>query len=425
MRKTKASPLCPLLELIILTFVVWFAFYFCGSERILAERQPFCHYRVIPDEKGQFIIVHADLKLQGSIPYLKDFGQMESIHWFVGDREISVKSRRTGDIISFSDLPAKGELKVIYRLKCVTESRPGYRKRLMGFSNFVLVREGLFLGIEGLASEFVDIFWKLPSGWTLVLGSEGLQRFVDTQKTLWVAGKTAQLTEEKVGDKFFRVGIMEGVYDVNLTEAVTTLKSVFHDAWNDCGQLAASNFGIAVVPRKSIGGGTSLGFTIISENNWITVVHEMLHWWTNRRSPAWFREGVHTYISAKILTRLGLLSQDQFDSFLRECLNEHNEVVKREGKLQTLAESSDDYDNRKGGGDMYGLMPVFASKLDREINSYNPEASLDQVFAAVCQKRHKKLDIKALIKEMTGYDPRPLFQKYFYSKVEDVSALLK
>ena len=127
----------------------------------------------------------------------------------------------------------------------------------------------------------------------------------------------------------------------------------------------------------------------------------------------------------KRATWLGLLSQDQFDSFLRECLNEHNEVVKREGKLQTLAESSDDYDNRKGGGDMYGLMPVFASKLDREINSYNPEASLDQVFAAVCQKRHKKLDIKALIKEMTGYDPRPLFQKYFYSKVEDVSALLK
>ena len=127
----------------------------------------------------------------------------------------------------------------------------------------------------------------------------------------------------------------------------------------------------------------------------------------------------------KRATWLGLLSQDQFDSFLRECLNEHNEVVKREGKLQTLAESSDDYDNRKGGGDMYGLMPVFASKLDREIHSYNPEASLDQVFAAVCQKRHKKLDIQALIKEMTGYDPEPLFQKYFYSKVEDVSGLLK
>lgn len=424
MRKTETSLLRSLPELVILALVVWFAFCFCGSERILAERQPVCRYRVIPDENGQFITVLADLKLQGSVLYLKDFGQLESIHWFVGDREISVKSRRTGDIISFSDLPAKGEVKVVYRLKCVTESRPGYRKRLMGFSNFVLVREGLFLGIKGLASEFVDISWKLPSGWTLVLGGEGLQRFAATQKTLWVAGKTAQLTEEKVEDKFFRVGIIEGVYDVDLTEALTTLKSVFHDAWNDCGQLAANNFGIAVVPGKSIGGGTSLGFTIISENNWITIVHEMLHWWTNRRSPAWFREGIHTYISAKILTRLGLLSQDQFDSFLEKCLNEHSEVVEREGKLQTLAESSDDYDNRKGGGDMYGLMPVFAYKLDREIHSYNPEASLDQVFAAVCQKRHKRLDILALIKDITGYDPTPLFQKYFYSRVEDVAELL-
>ena len=419
------SLLRSLLELIILTLAVCFIFCFCGSEHILAKRQPICRYTVIPDEKGHFITVHADLKLQGSVPYLKDFGQMESIHWFVGDRKISVKSKRKGDIISFSDLPTKGDVKVIYRLKCVTESRPGYRKRLMGFSNFVLVREGLFLGIRGLASEFVDISWKLPSGWTLVLGGEGLQRFVDTQKTIWVAGKAAQLTEEKVEDKFFRVGIMEGAYDVDLTEAITTLKSVFHDAWNDCGQLDADNFGIAVVPGKSIGGGTSLGFTIISENNWITIVHEMLHWWTNRCSPAWFREGVHTYISAKILTRLGLLSQNQFDSFLEKCLNEHSEVVEREGKLQTLAESSDGYDDRKGGGDMYGLMPVFAYKLDREIHSYNPEASLDQVFAAVCQKRHKKLDILALIKEMTGYDPTPLFEKYFYSKVEDVSALLK
>jgi len=425
MKKTETLLLRPLLELVVLTLVVLFIFCFCGSERILDERQPFGHYKVIPDENGQFITVHADLKLQGRVLYLKDFGQMESIHWFVGDREISVKPKRTGDIVSFSDLPAKGDVKVIYRLKCVTESRPGYRKRLMGFSNFVLVREGLFLGIKGLASEFVDVSWKPPSGWTLVLGSEGLQRFVDTQETLWVAGKAAQLTEEKVEDKFFRVGIIEGVYDVDLTEAITTLKSVFHDAWNDCGQLVAGNFGIAVVPSKSIGGGTSLGFTVISENNWITIVHEMLHWWTNRRSPAWFREGVHTYMAAKILLRSGLIDQLQFNLFIEMCLQEHQRVVEREGRLYTLAESSANYDDRKGGGDMYGLMPVFASKLDREIHSCNPEASLDQVFAAVCQKRHKKLDIKALIKELTGYDPEPLFRKYFNSKVEDVSALLK
>jgi len=107
------------------------------------------------------------------------------------------------------------------------------------------------------------------------------------------------------------------------------------------------------------------------------------------------------------------------------CLQEHLSVVEREGKLHTLAESSDNYDDQKGGGDIYGLMPVFAYKLDREIHSFNPGANLDLVFAAVCQKRHKKLDILALIEEITGYDPGPLFEKYFYSKVEDISGLLK
>ena len=70
-------------------------------------------------------------------------------------------------------------------------------------------------------------------------------------------------------------------------------------------------------------------------------------------------------------------------------------------------------------------MPLLASKLDREIRAVNPNAGLEQVFAAVASRRTQKFDLAAVIKSLTGYDPGPLFAKYFYAKVEDPAALLK
>jgi len=425
MRKTETSRLLCLRKSIVLALVVWFLFCSCGSERILAERQPIFRYTVIPEKSGQFISVQAEMELQRSVPYLKDFGQLESILWYIEEKEAVAESERREDILIFKGLPPSGKARIIYKLRCVTKPFPGYRKRLMGSSDFVFAREGLYLGIKGLENSWVEVNWELPPGWKLGLGHQGVQRFSETQRTLWFAGKMKQMTDETVDDHVFRIAVLEGVSVSDLKQSIDALKSIFRRAWQEYGPLQATRYGIAIFPKGSIGGGTQLHHTIASEEDWTTAVHEMLHWWTNFKAPAWFREGVHTYMAAKILLKSGLMDQQNFALFIKMCLQEHLSVMEREGRLQTLAESSANYDNRKGGGDIYGLMPIFAYKLDREIHSYNPEADLDLIFATVCQKRHQKLDILALIKEITGYDPGPLFQKYFYSKVDDVSELLK
>ncbi|MGB8953088.1 MAG: hypothetical protein WCC06_10545 [Candidatus Aminicenantales bacterium] len=382
-------------------------------------------FTVIPDESGQFVTVEAEFPLQNKTPYLKDFGQMEHIRWYVNNQEVSIEAERKKDLLVFRGLPASGLAKAVYKLKCITRPDPGYRKHLMGSSSYILAREGLFLGLTGRENELVEIHWILPPGWSLALGSQGPQRFVDTQRKLWVAGKMNELAEEKIGKNVFRIAVIEGTFEKSSRRSMEAMKAIFLYAWQTFGPLDVQEFGLAVFPRESIGGGTALGYTLATEDYWITAVHEMLHWWTNPHTPAWFREGVHTYISAKILVRLGLISHAEFMQFLKNCLLEHHKVIEREGERCPLAKSSENYDLGRGGGDIYGLMPLFAYKLDREIQAHSPSASLDQVFAAVCRERRLKFDLLPLIKKETGFDPERLFQTYFYVRVEDTDALLR
>jgi hypothetical protein len=130
-------------------------------------------------------------------------------------------------------------------------------------------------------------------------------------------------------------------------------------------------------------------------------------------------------MATRLLEKLGVITAEDLRSALEGFLREHEQVVKREGRLSTLAESSVAYDRQTGGGDMYGLMPLLAAKLDREIRAANPNAGLERVFAVVASERLQKFDLPALIKSLTGYDPGPLFKKYFYAKVEDPAELLK
>jgi predicted metalloprotease with PDZ domain len=182
---------------------------------------------------------------------------------------------------------------------------------------------------------------------------------------------------------------------------------------------------VGIFRRGALGGGTAFFHTLAAEESPSIAVHEMLHWWTNFTTPAWFREGAHTYMATRLLEKLGIITAEDLRSALEGFLREHEQVVKREGRLSTLAESSVAYDRQTGGGDMYGLMPLLAAKLDREIRATNPNAGLEQVFAVVASERLQKFDLPALIKSLTGYDPGPLFKKYFYAKVEDPAELLK
>ncbi len=386
---------------------------------------PFGVYKIRPDARGRSISVTADLRLQKGSCYLKDFGQIEAIKWHAGGREIRVQAKRTKNTVVFSQLPTSGEVRADYRLNCVTRPIPGYRKRLLGSRGFVLAREGLFLGSEGQENSLVDVRWELPAGWQLAVGKEGPQRFAETQMTLWVAGKTEKLFEQIIDGKSLRIAVLKGTSVLAAQQSVEAVKAVFQYAWASFGPLEGHSFSLAFFPKGSLGGGTALYYSMASEEDLFTAVHEMLHWWTNITAPAWFREGVHTYLAWKLLTRLDILGQSQFQMVLDSFLKEHDNVRRREGKLYSLAESSSNYDRQSGGGDMYGLMPLLAYKLDRDIQAHNPKAGLEQVFAAAARKRFQRFNFLSLIKEVTGFDPGPLFQKYFFAKIENPAELLK
>jgi len=401
-----------------------------------AQESPLIRYKVIPDPRGDRISVEAVFRLQNNPAYLKDFGQIDRIRWSVDGKDIPLGQERLGDLLLFKDLPARGEAKAFYTLKCVTEPKPGYRKRLMGSKDFVMAREGLFLGLYGKDLSDVDVQWELPSGWRLILGRAGRERWTDTQKTLWIAGRTAQIVEEKIDDKTFRIGILEGASGLTAPKIIETVKAIFRLAWEHYGPLDDQEFGLAIFPRGSLGGGTALFSTLASDDDPVTIVHEMLHWWTNFQAPAWFREGVHSYIVLKLLADNGLFDQIRLHQMFEELLQERIRVIQREGKVFSLAESSAAYDRNSGGGDIYALAPLFAYKLDREIQGFNARTSLEAVFSAVCRARGSRnterpkknsapIDMVRLIRELTGYDAAPLFEKYFSAIVEDPGVLLK
>jgi hypothetical protein len=386
---------------------------------------PFGIFKVRPNPRGRFISVEADLKLGNGPCYLKDFGQLEKIQWLSGGKGIPVKAKRVKDTIIFGPLPASGDVRAIYKLNCVTRPIPGYRKRLLGTRGFILAREGLFMGVERRENGLVDIRWSLPDGWRLAMGKEGIQRFVDTQRTLWIAGKTKHLFEQIIDGQTLKIAVLDGTSDLAAQQSVEAAKAIFQYGWTSIGPLEGQAFGLAFFPRGTIGGGTALFHSMASEEDLLTAVHEMLHWWTNITAPAWFREGVHTYLAWKLLVKLGILNASQLQAALESFIDENEKVVRREGKRFSLAESSENYDRQRGGGDVYGLMPLLAYKLDREIQALNPKAGLELVFAAAGRQRLKKFDFIALIKDVTGYDPEPLFQKYFYAIIDNPSDLLK
>lgn len=80
------------------------------------------------------------------------------------------------------------------------------------------------------------------------------------------------------------------------------------------------------------------------------------------------RQGRSSFLYRRaMLRRLGCLSEAEFAGYIQDCLREHERVLRGEDGLSTLAACSKAYDRGKGGGDMYGLMPLLAYRLDYEI----------------------------------------------------------
>ena len=113
------------------------------------------------------------------------------------------------------------------------------------------------------------------------------------------------------------VSVLEGASSPVVTKTLNALVSIFNYASTNYGPLAERDCGLAIFPRGGLGGGTALGQTLASEDDPLTIVHEMLHWWTNPGTPAWFREGVHSYIALKLLAESTSMDAATFEAFLR------------------------------------------------------------------------------------------------------------
>ena len=389
---------------------------------------PFARYKVIPNPEKEVVTVEAQIELQNVTPYIKDFGQLQSISWLVGGKEIAVKSERLKDIIIFSQVPSSGKAEIIYTIKFMTQLDNKTRPQdihLFGGPDFLFVCEGLFLGLNGKEGGLVEVQWELPEGWKLGLGRTGLQLFHDTQERFWVAGRLKHTEERKVGNALLQIAVLEIPPNQDINWLVNSIAAVFQYAWQTIGPLEDQDYGIAIFPMGIMPQpGWAKWRSCFASTSPMVPPHEILHFWRSN-TPAWFREGVLEYLSKKIMVRCGLMNEEMLQLWLRTRLIVHATLVKKQGTIKTLAESSTELERGTGGEDIYNLMPVLAYKLDKEIQKHNPKSSLDDVYSAACRKPlWQQVDVVALTKETTGYDPKPLFDKYFYAKVEKPEELL-
>ncbi len=142
---------------------------------------------VEPDVSGRCLRVQASFDLAKvpffKAPYLMDYNQLQKADLKVDGAARPLGLRRKGDLVIFTGLPRKGNAALAYTLFCVTEPRPGYRKRLMGRPGFVMAYAGVYLAIPGREHETVDVSWHLPDGWKLGLGWQGRRSWQETQNT--------------------------------------------------------------------------------------------------------------------------------------------------------------------------------------------------------------------------------------------------
>jgi len=410
-----------------LAFIIWVCIMITQAVAQPSEK-PFAKYKIIPNPKAASVTVEAQVELQNRIPYIKDFGQLESVKWLLGGKELAVKPERLKEIVMFQGLPTMGKAKAVYTIKFATQV-PGITKLrdvhfLIG-PDYLYIAEGLFLGLNGKEIAPVDVQWDLPEGWILGLGRPGLQTFHETQQRFWVAGRMKYAERIIVEDADVQIAAIESAANLDMPWVTNAVSSVFQYAWRTFGKLKDRDFGIAVFPKGIF---PKPGFTrwnSIVVTSPVEIPHEILHFW-RINAPAWFREGILEYVSRKIMVRCGLMNDTILQLWLRAGLVAHSQLVSKRGILKTLAQSSDELEQETGGEDIYALMPCLAYRLDKDIQKQNPKTSLEDVFAAASRKPiWPALDVLALIKETTGYDPKPLFDKYFYGKIENPEELLK
>ena len=346
MIRLRPQPRSGALPVRLLAIILAIPFASAANPQASPGRTIAARYVITPGSEGRSLKVEARMVLGDGTAVLKDFGQLKSIRWTIGGKDVDVPTQRKQDTIVFGPWPGAGEARIVYELACVTEPAPGYRKRLMGGRNFVLAREGLFLVPAGREREPVEVRWDLPEGWKPAWETPKTLTYEETQRTIWAAGRMTARVEENFGGSTFTISVLDDTSPLSALPSVEALKAAFRHAWETYGPLEGRAFGVVIFRRGALGGGTALFHTLAAEESPSIAVHEMLHWWTNFTTPAWFREGVHTYLATWLLEKLGIITAGDMRSALEGFLREHEQVVKREGRLSTLAESSAAYDRQ-------------------------------------------------------------------------------
>jgi hypothetical protein len=95
-----------------------------ASEFSQQAEVPFAKYKVIPNPATGTVTVEAQVELQNRTPYIKDFGELQSIRWLVGGKELAVLSQRIREIMIFNGLPFSGKAKAVYTIKTTTKIPP-------------------------------------------------------------------------------------------------------------------------------------------------------------------------------------------------------------------------------------------------------------------------------------------------------------
>ncbi|MBN1938492.1 MAG: hypothetical protein JW843_02830 [Candidatus Aminicenantes bacterium] len=378
--------------------------------------------------------VRATIHLDGRPVYIKDAGRGTEIRWLVGGKDVPFQTRREGDALYFSGLPASGAARLFYKIRAFSSyinsgDRLKLREAILISPSGFLALTGFFPGIEGSEHEPIDIRWRLPRRWTMISGQSSVQPLHRARERMWVAARPDRQGRAEIGGASFTVSVPEGAILWGGSRFLDGLTAYFRHAWEKFGPLEKADFEAFLLPRALLAGFVLSSRAIAVSDEFgesiDRLTHEMLHWWSGYRVPYWIREGLIAYLSRKIRVACGLDGEAIFRQHLQSCLTAVRESIKKSGKATPLAEMSDMISPNARFKDLHALGTLVARRLDLDIQAQNPKKSLFDVFAAMARNRNRNFDLRDLVEQETGFRAKPFFEKYVFGKIENPENLLK
>lgn len=164
---------------------------------------------------------------------------------------------------------------------------------------------------------------------------------------------------------------------------------------------------ITILPQKPIYGGASGESSLVTEDDLSVLAHEIFHWWNGvtfvtTKDANWIKEGFSKYYEAKVLFKLGLLTEDDF----AEHLSKLHAIARRchaEGKLDLIAASQRliiGKGSQKDSDAVYFGGASVAYKLDAELHKQGK--TLDDLWS-ILYDNGKPISSQDFVDALKGY----------------------